>query len=242
MGFLGRIFNVVVALYCAGGAACDTPKVFTEDSYKAMGSPEHLVIAEGYTAVDCFFGDDRMKTISFPRSMRNMNGSAMFDCLSLDRIELYDTFIEFSTRAFYCSSVKDIVVLGANSDSRIVVDGGVLYNRDRSEVLMVLNCNERLVLPNTVRKIGPAAFSQCPDLESVELPESLEEIGACAFRDTSIKSLVIPKSVKKVGDSAFSDSLLESVVFLNEDAEFGEYIFMKCMNLRYTNLPHLREM
>ena len=47
------------------------------------------------------------------------------------------------------------------------------------------------------------AFYYCESLETIEIPNSVEEIGKEAFEGCSaLKSIKIPKSVKKIGENA----------------------------------------
>jgi hypothetical protein len=62
-----------------------------------------------------------------------------------------------------------------------------------------------LVIPNSVTNIGARAFSGCTGLLSVSLPNSLTTIGNAAFYNcTGLTSLTIPTSVISIGDSGFS--------------------------------------
>ena len=62
-----------------------------------------------------------------------------------------------------------------------------------------------------VMGIGDCAFSGCPALTQVSLPEGLRFIGDYAFSHTGLTGVVIPSTVKRIGDSAFSYSQITSV-------------------------------
>ena len=61
----------------------------------------------------------------------------------------------------------------------------------------------KIILPNTVKKIGERAFSGCRNLQRVDIPSSVEEIGDLAFEYCpNLASITIPKSVLTIGDRA----------------------------------------
>lgn len=68
---------------------------------------------------------------------------------------------------------------------------------------------EHVEFPSTLRVIGPRAFMLRNSLDSVILPEGLEEIGSRAFYKTGYHSsnfkLYVPQSVKYIGEEAFEN-------------------------------------
>lgn len=103
---------------------------------------------------------------------------------------------------------------------------GCFYSADRTELL---SCPEDLescsVMPGCV-KIADNAFKGCRRLRSIELPESLEEIGSFAFSFTGISTFICPPRLKRIGKKAFySCKSLET--FLPDDAleEIGDNAF-----------------
>ena len=74
---------------------------------------------------------------------------------------------------------------------------------------------KKIVIPESVKRIGDVAFYSCTSLKSIEIPESVNSIGSGAFWNcTSLKSIEIPESVKSIGDKAFIDcTSLEEVIF-----------------------------
>lgn len=67
-------------------------------------------------------------------------------------------------------------------------------------------------LPDTLERIGEAAFLDCEFLRSITLPESLVSIGDGAFNGTSLKELVIPRGVTSLGTSILDPEVLAFMV------------------------------
>ncbi len=63
-----------------------------------------------------------------------------------------------------------------------------------------------------VTRVGRAAFYRCVNLTSVDLPDTLEEIGEAAFNECTITELQLPDGLKNIEASAFSWSPLKTVV------------------------------
>ena len=63
---------------------------------------------------------------------------------------------------------------------------------------------KHLILPDTVRVIGPHAFEENHVLEDVRLPAALESIGDAAFQYCySLKEIIIPEGVSTLGEGVF---------------------------------------
>ncbi len=60
-----------------------------------------------------------------------------------------------------------------------------------------------IIIENGTKKIADYAFFQQPSVDNIVIPESVEEIGECAFIEASISSLKISKNVRKIGNGAF---------------------------------------
>lgn len=90
---------------------------------------------------------------------------------------------------------------------------------------------KRVIIPPSVRRIGSEAFWKCEGLETAELSEGLEVIGADAFEETNLKSIVLPKSLKRICSEAFMlCTELEHVEF-NSSPTFEPNVFGDCPKL-----------
>ena len=91
------------------------------------------------------------------------------------------------------------------------------------------NCTNlaSVVLPETLTSIGQSAFSFCPALTSVNLPESLTSIGISAFNScTALTGVRFPESLTTVGSSAFQRCGLTTLEIPAGLTDIGENAFI----------------
>ena len=84
----------------------------------------------------------------------------------------------------------------------------------------------KVVLPDTLRRIGDSAFLGCYDLAEVKFNEGLEIIEEDAFEYCmNLSSIQLPASLKKIGSNAFRSCALSSVTLPDGLEEVGAATF-----------------
>ncbi len=98
---------------------------------------------------------------------------------------------------------------------------------------------KELRIGRRVRFIGDGAFSDCHNLRTVQLPDSVEYIGCEAFaRCTMLSSLTFGQNLRVVNDAAFEACKLVKDVTLPEKLEYiGAAAFYNCNALQYVYIP-----
>ena len=87
-------------------------------------------------------------------------------------------------------------------------------------------------IPDHVLAIGDIAFSNCPNLTSVNIPQYVGTIGNYAFVNSGLTSIDIPNSVKTIGNGIFMDcKSLASVTIGNQVKTIPERTFTNCSAL-----------
>lgn len=91
----------------------------------------------------------------------------------------------------------------------------------------------KIVIPDSVRRIGKYAFSDCTNLTSIEIPNSVTDIGDFAFYGcTALASIVIPDSVRRIGRDAFKGCIgLTSIEIPDNVIEISDFAFKGCTGL-----------
>lgn len=78
-----------------------------------------------------------------------------------------------------------------------------------------------LEIPDSLTEIGDGAFWDCSSLESVRIPESVTEIGEQAFSGChSLRSIVIPGNVVKIGSAAFERCHLLNTITISPENQY----------------------
>lgn len=95
---------------------------------------------------------------------------------------------------------------------------------------------ERVVLPDSLERIGVGCFKDTPSLREVVLPEGLKHIGTDAFGGSGIKTLTIPDTVEYIDLSAFSGSDLIEIKLPASVIELGGEIFSYCGKLERVDM------
>lgn len=94
-------------------------------------------------------------------------------------------------------------------------------------------------IADTVQSIGPKAFSGCEKLKTIRLPSNLEVIEDSILYNTGIESIEIPQSVKEIGQSAFGLCAdLTSVSIPDGVEKIGGYAFRDCNKLESVEMPN----
>lgn len=90
-----------------------------------------------------------------------------------------------------------------------------------------------------VKKVDSVAFMDCPNLESVILPEGVEEIGGSAFKNCKkLNSLQLPEGLLKVGYEVFEGCESLAILRLPDTVEtLGKNVFSGMSSLQSIVLP-----
>jgi len=117
--------------------------------------------------------------------------------------------------AFYPCSLVAINVVADNT--AYTSENGVLYNKNKTTLIAypVRKANNTFVIPNGVTKIEKNAFSQCTNLTSIIIPDSVTNIGEGAFYYTNLINITLPNSVTFIGNNAFNCCENLSVINVN---------------------------
>lgn len=196
----------------------------------------NTVIPNGITAIgeSAFSWCTELKTISIPEGVETIGSGAFYNCENLTSIHIPSTVKSIggtSNGAYgafeYCGNLSSITVASGNT---------VYDSRDNCNALMLTSTNQLVrgcvntVIPEGTTKICYYAFSKCKDLQSVNFPNSVIEIGSAAFLECeNLRSVTIPNSVTTIGEQAFANcSKLSYLSIGAKVSKIGAQAFVNC--------------
>lgn len=123
-----------------------------------------------------------------------------------------------------------------------ITGSGKIYAPDQWSIPSNFNLSmvERIQIGYGITEICDNVFSGCANLCYVELPKSLESIGACAFKDcTMLSDVEIPDSVTEIGKNAFYGCSNLTCVTMPQKLELVDTgLFRNCCMLEDIQLPN----
>ena len=188
---------------------------------------EELVIPDSVEFIGsaAFWYSDLRKVV-LPSSVQKIEPMPFEFCNQLEEILIGEDNENYKTvdGVLYSKDGKKLIQYPAGKGDTYTVEEGtetIGYGAFAQGAVLILDESsvlKRVTFPSTLRIIENAAFYGCEYLESIELPDSLEEIGAVAFGNlysfsgpkAQIEKIYIGPSVQKIGEMAFSGIKPES--------------------------------
>lgn len=167
--------------------------------------------------------------------------SAFSDKKTLYYFTFPENITEIHSKAFSNSSLSgplilpdDVISIGNGAFMQTNVSSLTLSHKvERIESMAFYECNSvsgTLTLPSTLKYIESHAFCHCGFNGRLILPNSLLEIGRCAFERAGIFSgdLVIPEKITELHPYTFNQSKFTGRLDLNNVTFIGDYCFDEC--------------
>lgn len=165
-----------------------------------------------------------------PEGVKRIYPNAFAACVGAEKIKLPASVERLSRECFEtCVNLKELEV--ADGSEYLSIRDGIVYDKEKKEVLLAVVPPQDPVLPDTVISIADHAFKKTK-VKHIVLPPSLQSIGKMAFSSADIQTLVISESVERIGDYAFSGIGVERLDIPVGVKSIGQRAFADCKNLR----------
>ena len=161
----------------------DGLKVLSYKSFEECGLVD-ITIPNGVREIpeNCFRQCFALKKVYFSEGVCNVGMSAFEECSNLREVYFPSTIERISIPFVDCDNLK---IVSFASGSRFVSENNVIRTKNWDEIVCVWGASSRawnsFKIPETVRKIGDAAFIGCEKLRAIHIPSSVEEIGINPF-------------------------------------------------------------
>ena len=189
--------------------------------------------------------------VKIPNSVQEIGDYAFDDCKSLSSVVIPNSVKEIGKGVFegctgliksaYPNNIPNPFSNGlaiAYPDNGITIDENDCVFSQSTIYFIPYYIPDELILTG-FKTLGDYSFALCSELTSVELPNSLTQIGASAFQGcTKLASIELPNSLTQIGESAFqSCSSLTSVIIPGSIQNIGTSAFEGCSGLIKSAYP-----
>ena len=169
--------------------------VAVEKSSKYFTAENNVIYSKNKTKLICSLKFN--ESVVIPDTVKVICDRAFYECQNLESVEIPDSVTEIGESAFArCNRLTEITI----PDSVKSMGAGYSFNAPFQ------GCEnlKTVTLPKEMEYLG-AVFSECKNLESLELPKGIKTIECCSFEDCEgLKKIVIPDGVEKIGEYAFN--------------------------------------
>jgi len=189
-----------------------------------------------------FYGCRSLSAIQLPETLVKIGSCAFYECKSLRAITIPEGFEEIGYHAFFkASSLSTVTYNAANAtlaeisnapfetenyygtsvyigNTVVTIPDGLFENS---------NVHSLIFKPDSIcRTIGARAFATSELRGTLELPDSLTEIGDSAFAKTKLSDVILPTSLVTIGAEAFHSCESLSLVYISSGVEtLGANVF-----------------
>lgn len=187
--------------------------------------------------------------LDIPASVTYIGKYAFANCASLTEIDLPSVITELPDYTFYgCLSLKSVDLSSVKSIGEFALGGCAaitefVFSTELSEIKngAFARCTSlvKINIPDSVKILPDAVFTNCTSLEEVTFASDLTAIGKSAFKNTLIKTMEIPETVTAIPTRLFEGcTSLETVILPdNGIASIASYAFMGCTSIKSVKIP-----
>ena len=169
---------------------------------------------------DCY----SLESIIIPENISVISAHLFSHCTSLQNVTFNNgnNITAIQNGAFYdCTSLKNVYFYGTIEDwCNVNIDSNPMEYAENFQLLdnNVLQEVTKIVIPESISKIGNNQFLGFSNVTSISLPNTIESIGDYAFSCCySLKELEIPNGVTSIGEFAFANYLYEYNDFYEDE-------------------------
>ena len=211
-----------------------------EYAFYACPSLTSVTLNEGLDNIHeyAFFDCNSLSSVSFPDSLGFIDEYAFCECDSLERVEIGSELYDLKTGVFArCRSLSTFIISKKNRYFS-VDDDGVVYNKDRSEIVAFPLTKDSFYIHLGVTSIGGGAFSDAP-MKTLNIPSTVRTIGESAFDGCeNLETINFGSNVETIGEMAFAYCIkLGEVTFPSSIRKIGYNAFMTCNALKTVVIP-----
>ena len=221
--FKGNYINAGVFMGCSN---LQTFTIAAQDEFMGIGA---YALAQ-----------TKIESISLPNGTYSLGENAFGECAKLKSVHLdaNTQLVQGNASPFGGCNAFDKFEIG--NSNYYSVEGGILYNKDKTEIVAVPYALTSVFLPSTVKRIGNGAFAGLVNITVIDLSR-IESIGSYAFANSGLEYVDIPSSITVLQDGVFFGCAnLKSVGGVSQLVEIGNQAFFGCKALGVLSLDNVK--
>ena len=178
-----------------------------ERAFSSCSSLTSITLPDSVKTIEmgAFLYCSSLETLELPPKLETIGRNAFVNCTELTEITIPKSVTSIGERTFCeCFKLSEIHVEEGNTAFSSV--DGVLFDLAQTELLCYPSAKTgtAYTIPESVNKIGLAAFYTCVNLEEITIPETVTSIEDSAFYYcTALKQMELPETIQLVDEAVF---------------------------------------
>ena len=205
-------------------------------AFSGCTSLKNVNLSENVTSIgsQAFGGCTALETLILPESLTTM-GYEMIESTAISSITIPKN-VKSCRGSSYSGPLANCKTLKTVTfeEGMTSIPGDILASRDYTSYVTKVN------IPESVEEIGSCAFYKCENIDVSVLPSKLKIIGSYAFYNcVNIDVSVLPSKLKTIGSYAFNGcTKITEISIPNTITSIGYGAFSSCTSLETVNMSY----
>lgn len=199
------------------------------------------------------FSETSITSIVLPEGLKRI-GALSFTDTKITELNIPSSVVISSEDLFWDIESLASINIDPDNASAVSIDG-VVYSKDKSAIICVLQNKTGYSIPEGIKKIGDYSFYSwkgtaivipssvteiCEEafgdseLTKVTFNEGLKTIARGVFSDSKITKAELPSTVETIGDGAFATKTLKEISIGSAIQSIGSNAFYSCEDIKIT--------
>ncbi|MCR5145581.1 MAG: leucine-rich repeat domain-containing protein [Lachnospiraceae bacterium] len=218
----------VLTGYSGAGGALTIPGTITSINAGAFANNSSItsvVVPDSVVSIGsgAFQGDSNLQSVTLGNGITSIASNLFRECTSLSSVNIPSGVTSIGSAAFYQTPISSISIPAATTsisldafgqaknltainvaggNSAYSSSGGCLYNASGSRLLLVPEGKTSVSIAAGTTTIASGAFSDCTNISSLTVPDSVTTIESNAFTGSGIASITIPATTTSIGSQS----------------------------------------